>query len=515
MQLTPRSSARAITSVLLLVSCGYAAILFFQTRADVYYLSDGGLKYLMVRQFSAGDLSVHLTDRKPPWVQAAWNDGLYPSEPPFVAAKAGRRLIGYPFLFPLLSAPFYLLFGFRGLYVLPTLALMIAWWRFVRLLEGMRFPPSTIALCSLCFMLGSPMVLFGAMFWEHTLAVACVLVGLEVALLGLPVASKAAAAALGVGFGLSVWFRPEAFIAALPILAVLGLRLVGDRARPAPLLAFVAGASASILLFIVSNLLLYGLPFGVHGQHLPTGVSVYQKLYFAGLLARHIAVWTWRSFPIAFLILAVSPLVLVARRREPSVVLLTVYVWMFFAAMPFFLPGPGGKMWGPRWLYVIFPALVVLGAYQLEAVRAIGRRVRPAYRLLFAGLLAYGIAWNSIWGGLSLVDDYSNRVRPALERLRQTKPEAVAVTHQVIGQELAALYHDTNFFLVKDGYHADRLNEALALQDVCAYALLTQGSAPGWAAGAGNGRSATRISAAGRYGSYAFFDVTISDCVAR
>src|SRR3990172_7627008 len=153
--------------------------LFLETPEDVFYSGDLGLKYLMLQQYARGNFSLYLDNEKPDWVNEAWDDGLYPIKPPFVIQQEGGRVVLFPIWFQLVSTPFYLLFGFRGLYILPTLALWLVWWRFIILARFSKFPGWVTLLLVIGFIFGTPLLVYGAIFWEHTLAVFLVLVGLE------------------------------------------------------------------------------------------------------------------------------------------------------------------------------------------------------------------------------------------------------------------------------------------------------------------------------------------------
>ena len=142
-----------------------------QVREDVYFTGDNGVKMLLVEQFAAGVFRVDVSLTDVSWVKTLWDRGLYPLGD-FAYLVDGKRHIVFPYVFPLLTAPFYALLGFPGLYVLPAVAVLITWLscdgvlRRVSVGNGWR----SLFLASLIF--ATPLTHYGVMFWEHALAVA-------------------------------------------------------------------------------------------------------------------------------------------------------------------------------------------------------------------------------------------------------------------------------------------------------------------------------------------------------
>jgi hypothetical protein len=115
--------------------------------------ADGGLKSMVVEQFARGDWSVRLDLQAPAWVEALWARGMFPILFPFVTTTDVDRVVAFPFWFQLLNAPFYAIFGYFGLYVVPTLSLWILWFRFERISSrlGADVPARTISTAVLIF----------------------------------------------------------------------------------------------------------------------------------------------------------------------------------------------------------------------------------------------------------------------------------------------------------------------------------------------------------------------------
>jgi len=153
--------------------------LFILSPRGTFYSPDSGGKYMqMIGYQRAGGLQCEL---------------IYPgqsSDPEyhFYGSHAGQEAINtiYPYRmesgkigtgwtpwFSLLSLPFYQVFGFVGLYVLPWIAGLALIGLAAVLAERLR--PGIGPLVAVLVGLGSPVLFYSLCFWEHTLAVALAL----------------------------------------------------------------------------------------------------------------------------------------------------------------------------------------------------------------------------------------------------------------------------------------------------------------------------------------------------
>src|SRR5687767_7929006 len=113
---------------LLALALGVGWSLYLQTlvRPGVFTTGDLGSKFLLTRQLAEAGLHLDLRLPGDPWVKEPWRQGLHPW--PFaVRQRHGREYLFYPVTFPIVSAPFYRVFGYRGLYVLPLVATWVTW----------------------------------------------------------------------------------------------------------------------------------------------------------------------------------------------------------------------------------------------------------------------------------------------------------------------------------------------------------------------------------------------------
>ncbi|MGB3294047.1 MAG: hypothetical protein WBB01_13760, partial [Phormidesmis sp.] len=247
------------------------------SQNGVVFSGDGGLKALLAQQIaqqlSAGNFPLDISLRLPvaDWVESLWQQGLYPFQPPFVYEVSAKHFITFPYTFPLVSAPFYALFGDRGLYLIPLVSLWTVWGRFWQIgrRAGWGLGPLCIGLVSLIF--ASPLSLYGGMYWEHTLAVALAFWGVSTLLFpGRPLLSRRQAIISGILIGLSVWFRPEflCLVAAVSLLAAVGWWFPRWRLS-IPLTftkaALLVGAMIAMVgVFFALNNSIYGHPLGIH-----------------------------------------------------------------------------------------------------------------------------------------------------------------------------------------------------------------------------------------------------------
>lgn len=411
----------------------YTLILVGLMPGPVFFSGDGGFKLWIVERLLADGYSPALAVPEQPWMAQLWADGLVPVTAPFVADLGDGPSVTFSLPFLALSGLPNELFGWRGLFLIPLLALWATWWVAYRAAARAIDAPQTATLVTL-LIVASYLTLYGAMFWEHTLAVALVALGLFTG----PLVGKVdprVAGAVGVAAGAASWLRPEAGLLAA-ILAVAGL--ASARARPAARWSFLIGVTVAIGLFVVHNLVIYGVPLGAHGEQVldgsaPTGVSFSAALErgrsMGALLVVHApAVWA---------VLALTAVALVKGRRLSRSAVATIAVLVCFAAvLPVIVPNAGGKQWGPRYLLVAVPLLWFL-IVELLGQLADSRRVTG---FVLAAVAVCGLLVNGFGGASLLIDEADHRIHPLMAQLEGIAPDAVAVTHQDTALELGALW---------------------------------------------------------------------------
>ncbi len=438
---------RPLAPALLVFAGGVLFSLYLQTlvQPDVFYSCDGGLKFLYTRQLAERGLAglrLDLDLRAPEWVQALWDAGMYPFEPPFVWESARRRYVEYPPFFSLLTAPLYRWFGFRGLYVVPLLSLWGAW--LVLLLLGRRLGLGalrTAAALALC-VFATPLTLYSAMYWEHTLALlllVCGLSGLAAAVTGGSAGTPhgGASAAAGAVLGLSAWLRPEHLLFCAILLALL-FALPRGAVLPSARRRFALGLVISIAAFFLWNLATSGALLGWQGLQLTTSGTMPHLGSRLAVLAQTTRLLAL-TCPVAIAALALG---FVGFRRVSAFdrLLLGLAV-AFWLAMPLVFPNVGGLQWGARYLLPLAPIAALLAA------RLAGH---PAGLALVA---AAGIAGAFVDCGSGVADlarNYRERQTPAMELLRNSPVRCVLTNTQYVTMELTAAFGDKIFFVLRD-----------------------------------------------------------------
>ena len=468
--------------VVVLVGIAGLASLQAITPHGVFFAGDAGVKLLLTQRIAEGRMDGSLDPAVPSWVRKRWEAGLFPLEPPFAYESGGRFRAGFPATVPLLSAPFYRLFGFRGLHVLPGLAAVVIWAAFLvgarRL--GLSPPQRTFAVALLVF--GTPVALYGAMFWEHTLAVAFAFGGL-VLLLERGVTPAWRLAAGGALVGASVWFREELLALAL---ALAGVSLLPERLRRASGLprrnawAIGLGVGSAVFIYLSFNLFVYGGVLGVRDLQVDLGnLDVKGNLWeekprLALAIARSLYTKLADSFPPVGLCFVLALVAVVSwRRRLPGGTRFLLAATLAVLALTPLLPlNDGGKQLGPRYLLVVFPLMTLLGADLLrQGARHLPKPMLVALCAAATLLSCWSIVINSWQAPGELRAAYHKRSL-AVAALRQDPSLVVAVSDQFVAQQLAVLWTEKLFFLTRHGKELKTLVAAAAEQGIDRLAFL-------------------------------------------
>jgi hypothetical protein len=200
--------------------------------------------------------------------------------------------------FPLMTAPFYALFGLRGLYILPLIGLLAALLALVAMARSLGWTHAGAAVFLLLLAM-SPLLFYGLEFWEHTCAAACAYAGAALFLRPSRTARRMLTA--GVLLGGAIALRPEAicFVAALPIAD----RFLPSPARPRQRVALLAGTAIAVAPMFAYNLVHF---HSLTGLHLGRSVVALDANY----LPSHLAIareWlaTAGGFPTVIIVAAI------------------------------------------------------------------------------------------------------------------------------------------------------------------------------------------------------------------
>ncbi len=179
----------------------------------------------------------------------------------FAFYREGRAYIHYSFLFALLSALFFRLFGYFGLLVLPVLAGMgtaLTVYALARALR-LRFPIAPLLLAALA----TPLAIYSVVFWDHTITTGLAAAALYLCIRAITTGRLwlwfIAGAAVGAGY----WFH-EIMLPYLPAL-VAGAWWVRRRVPWLQASALVIlGAVLLLVPLALINKSVYGTFFGPH-----------------------------------------------------------------------------------------------------------------------------------------------------------------------------------------------------------------------------------------------------------
>ncbi|BAU63380.1 dolichol-phosphate mannosyltransferase [Stanieria sp. NIES-3757] len=278
--------------VIIVVGILFSLFLQGQIADGVYFSGDGGLKALLAQQLAEGKFRFDLIPPQEVWIQNLWRDGLYPYQEPFVYDVDNKYYITFPYTFPLVTAPFYALFGYRGLYLIPLVSTWIIWFNFAWVCRQLKLNDLITSLGLFALIFTSYLTIYSAMYWEHTLAVALSFTGMSIFLIksypqGISVKNALISGCL---IGLSVWFRPEflCLVGLLTSLVILATLTVLFKEKVTFLkeinylsqhkIFFLGSMFLTVGTFFVTNKLIYNHALGIHGIQAVEKVAFQEKL---------------------------------------------------------------------------------------------------------------------------------------------------------------------------------------------------------------------------------------------
>ena len=201
----------SLPPIIILVGILFSVYLQGQVPEGVYFSGDAGLKALLSQQLARGDFRFDLIPPAETWIRNLWQNGFYPYEEPYVYNVAGKYYITFPYIFSLVTAPFYALFGYRGLYLIPLLSLWIIWFDLCIVCYSFKFKKYITSVALICLIFTSYLTFYSATYWEHTLSLALCCSSITLLLINrskqdLSIFKVTLSGSL---LGFSVWFRPE------------------------------------------------------------------------------------------------------------------------------------------------------------------------------------------------------------------------------------------------------------------------------------------------------------------
>lgn len=242
-------------AVLLFYACLHAFVL----PPDGFMAGDQGTKLLQTRATLAhGPFT--------PWIDGLSHD-LDPEleyQEPFLLRRDDKgRLVGvFPWILPTVTAPFYWLFGLYGLYVVPAMATAITFIAALDLGRKLNTPAAGLS-SAWSGVAATPVVFYGAEFWEHAPAVALTTIAVAIAAPGGRPAGVRRLVVVGAAIGAAAAFRPEAAVM-LPAIVLALTVATGLRTAPRSALAVGAGFAIVTALILPVNMSVFGASIPQH-----------------------------------------------------------------------------------------------------------------------------------------------------------------------------------------------------------------------------------------------------------
>ena len=541
-----KNKGNLLPLLIILAGIAYSFYLVSLIPEGVFFSGDGGLKAMLAQQLSRGEWQVDLLQPQDDWVRQLWQTGLYPYEPPFVFPLNGQYFLSFPFPFSTITAPFYALFGFWGLHIIPLVSCWAIWITALLVCRRLNFNSWQSCLVLIALIFASNLTVYSALYWEHTLAVALAFFGMTCLIIPANKINHSYRDAIlgGSLLGLSVWFRSEliALVAALvvliyfvefgryihPIFNCPSLRYLKKNRELFFLSTFIV-----IGLFFACNTLIYGRPLGIHALLITENFTWIKRITEAWKTFQGISIGFFQYFPFAILSLYYLTLLFfkkVSGHVDNKWAIISVFllwvgigiilfsipqgilgfksflklgIWVLLlvlglcycfkdkkvdfnayfgliygisllfiigvALLVDYAPGEyiaGGKQWGNRYVLILLPGLALLAVEQCQALISTARPVQKyLIGAVIGGLLLLGVYQNTILGSAFLAKTYQG-VSPAIETLRSSPNNAIAVSHQYAAQMLEPELGDNKaFFRVEQIQDLFKLAAALTRQN--------------------------------------------------
>lgn len=415
---------------ILLVLVVYLLLTLCIFPPDTFFTCDSGMKYLQVfylveNGFRSDGIPYAGRSVDP-------EEKYFPVLPPFAYRVGGPTYPQYPLLFAVLSALPYIIFGFRGLFLIPVFSTVVSAAVLHKLLALVGVGDERKrAFYVLFYCFGTPVFFYSLLFWEHTFCVMLLLSAVYFICRGMKDGGARWCVAAGLLVGVSIWTR---FDSAVYFAACIAAVIFTCRRRVRVLLNLSIPAAAAVLLLFLFNAWYYGRTQGPHlAQVMRAGLGPAEHLFLAasllfaplsGLLVMCpfmliTAAWRtlWRGAPVRFIYLTTVISVVL--------VLLTTY-------------NDGGRQWGPRYLLPVLPLGVVLLAV------AYGRGGRALRR--FIGVIVAASVCISFLGVWSLYRRKAYDLYPAISWIKSCGCDSVVFPSTYAVLEMAAAFPEKTYF---------------------------------------------------------------------
>ena len=359
------------------------------------------------------------------------------------------------------------------LYVVPLIATWAVWISFYFACRRLKLKAFSTAIALAILIFASPLSIYSAMYWEHTLAVALCFQGMTTLLIpGTEGLSKKDTVLSGIFIGLSVWFREE-ILGIVALLIVLVFAASFFKLKKLQFLAkrkelFVVSTSFTIAIFFVLNTLIYKHPLGMHSVQIVEKFSLFDRLWVAVDNFNQMSSGLFEYFPMTlFAVLYLGVSLFSRQKLKLNLGMTVIYATCLFftVAVAVMVPaGAGGKQWGPRFLLVLVPLICLIAIREFEFVRRLTKgSIKKIGTVIFLVLFIIGVYKNTYSGTAYLSQIYQG-ISPAIQFLRSQPETVVAMSNQYVAQVLQAPLPEKRFFLTKEPQDLQTLGEALIEQ---------------------------------------------------
>jgi hypothetical protein len=476
-----------IVYITFFLSLCYLTFLASTIRTGVFYSSDGGIKYMVVKQLAEGHGFKYLYLPQPQWVHAIWDNGFFPLRPPFLYPTPEGYLFVFPPALQIISSFFYSTFGYPGLYIIPVLSTVLFWLCVVMLLRRCGLAPSRIAAGLFVLVFCSPLTIYGATYWEHMPAILLLLAGL--AFVVRPPDGWGAAVAMGFISGLAAWFRPEAMMMNILYALAAVYLYVYARQRKTVVpgrtdagrgqvgtISFLVGMGIGIGSFLLFNKIEFDSFFGVHSYQVlqdkveeGMGHRIFNNLVMNNFISIHHYLFILLLLP-ALYVLAKG-----TRKLDIRTILLIGIALVYCVVTPLMVPNEGGKQWGARYfLPMISVVLVALLLIEKEWNLVATRQVPVWLTAIIVIFTAYSFYRNTYKGGIKDFPwENHHRISPTLNFVRQQPGNVVVVSDSYVAMELGYLFDSKYFFLAPADSGLNRLIPLLKQQGIHQYTYIS------------------------------------------
>jgi hypothetical protein len=463
-----------------------------------FWITDGGNKFIQVRNFDQyGEFAIHYpaADIDPEYK-------FFPYCGHHFKRVDDRIYSFYPFYFPLISFPFYKIFGLAGLYFIPLISSMLTLGCLFFILRRLGLE-KYFPLAALFFSFASPMFFYSVVFWEMSLAVLFFSIGALLTVNALKTEGRRTLNFIfaGIFLGLCSIFREEGYLLFAALVFSCLIYMKGDRKK---LLWILAGWLLMMLPLWVFQYFYYGHILGLHAagyNSLDKSAGVAGKLrnfyvylfkgaafalfpalfcavlknkvlkFFAipclplicvlflwealGAFSASSSVWNtlgtqvlFLQSPFLFLLIISNRILFDSPNRAVKFSYLLCLTYLFTACLSL-NRSDIGIIWGPRHFLFLYPLFIPLAFYAMRNLFKLFRRSRILKYPAFAGVAFLFAASLCIqFHGIKTLGLKKYGSEKLINGLKAAEPDVILSDIYWLPEEAATIYFDKKFMAI-------------------------------------------------------------------